>query len=299
MRVALLAVGVVFLSSRVLCASTVHVTGTENIPNLMASSDLVCKGEVVEAPEVILSTTPELPRRTATAIVRADRCFKGNPPSNQFLPVLFDQILPGGGTSGGRIYVVFGKGEYCLYFLKSEGDKYVLVNDGTGRLPVSRNLAADNGNQSDPLLMLEMDLKAGLTDSDHDRVLDSIRMLGNMHHLQSEAELISLRDSHDMLVRTYVYEALLRLHNYSVLSAAVDWLLAQPAPPDAVLLPPEGSLFRMQYRLVWEIAAIRDPAYAPAMERLLKLPRSDMREQVIQGLHAIAVAEALAQGRTP
>jgi HEAT repeat protein len=123
-------------------------------------------------------------------------------------------------------------------------------------------------------------------------VLDSIRMLGNIHHLQSEAELIPLLDSQDMLVRTYVYEALLRLQNYSVLPAAEDWLLAQPAPPDAVLLPLEGSLLRMQYRLVCEIAAVRDPAYAPAMERLLDLPRKDMREEIVQGLRAIASQQA-------
>jgi hypothetical protein len=158
MRVALLTTGVLFVFSCVLCAGTVHVIGTENIPKLMASSDLVCKGEVVEAPEPVFSTALELPRWTATAIVRADRCFKGQPPANQFLPVLFDHILPSGGTTGGRIYVVFRKGEYCLYFLKSEGDKYILVNDGTGRLPTSRNLAADGGNKSDSMQMLELDL---------------------------------------------------------------------------------------------------------------------------------------------
>jgi hypothetical protein len=112
MRVALLTTGVLFfVFSCVLCAGTVHVIGSENIPKLMASSDLVCKGEVVEAPEPVFSTALELPPRTATAIVRADRCFKGQPPANQFLPVLFDHILPSGGTTGGRIYVVFRKGE--------------------------------------------------------------------------------------------------------------------------------------------------------------------------------------------
>ena len=64
-----------------------------------------------------------------------------------------------------------------------------------------------------------MDLKAGLKDSDYDLVLDSIRILGNMHHLQSEAELISLLDSQDMLVRTYVYQALLRLQDYSSIAS--------------------------------------------------------------------------------
>jgi hypothetical protein len=286
MRVVLVATGVFFLFSRVLCADTVHVIGTENIPKMMASSDLVCKGEVVEAPEPVFSAALELPRRTATAIVRADRCFKGQPPANQFVPVLFDHILPSGGTTGGRIYVVFRRGEYCLYFLKSEGDKYILVNDGTGRLPTSRNLAADGGNKSDPMQMLEMDLKAGLTDSDHDRVLYSIRMLGNMRHLQSEAELISLLDSQDMLVRTFTYQALLRLHDYSVLPCVEEWLVAQPPPPDPMRMA-TPSLERMQFGLVAEIAAIRDPAYLPVMDRLLSLPTSNMRRQILDGIRAI------------
>jgi len=66
---------------------------------------------------------------------------------------------------------------------------------------------------------LEMDLKAGLNDRDHERVLDSIRMLGNMRHLQSKEELVSLLDSEDPLVRTHVFEAMLRLHDFSVLPA--------------------------------------------------------------------------------
>ena len=289
MRVALLATGVLFLFSRVLCASTVHVIGIEDIPKLMASSDLVCKGEVVEAAEPVFSAALELPRRTATAVVRADRCFKGQPPANQFVPVLFDHILPSGGTSGGRIYVVLRKGEYCLYFLKSEGDKYILVNDRTGRLPTSHNLAADGGDESDPMQMLEMDLKAGLTDSDHDRVLDSIRMLGNMRHLQSETELISLLDSPDLFVKTYVYEAMLRLHDYSVLPAVEEWLTTQPTPPrppDVYLLPGD-SLFRMQFRLVRAIYENCDPATLPTLNRLAHLPDPGMQGLILQAIRKI------------
>src|SRR5437016_4142839 len=42
--------------------------GTENIPKLMADSALVCKGEVVEAPEVTVVSDPRPPHRTATTI---------------------------------------------------------------------------------------------------------------------------------------------------------------------------------------------------------------------------------------
>jgi HEAT repeat protein len=78
---------------------------------------------------------------------------------------------------------------------------------------------------------LELDLKAGLNDSKPELVLDSIRMLGNMRHLKSTAELTALLDSPDPLVRTYAYEAMLRLHDYSVLPAVAHWLETQPKMP--------------------------------------------------------------------
>ena len=70
--------------------------GTENIPKLMAESTLVCKGEVVEAAEVSVVSDPRPPHRTATAIVHVDRCFKGERPASELVPVLFDNILPPG-----------------------------------------------------------------------------------------------------------------------------------------------------------------------------------------------------------
>src|ERR1700720_673322 len=96
--------------------------GTENIPKLMADSTLVCKGEVVEAAEVTVVSDPRPPHRTATAIVHVDRCFKGERPASQVVPVLFDNILP---PRGGP-YVVLRKGDYSLFFLKPEKDSYVL-----------------------------------------------------------------------------------------------------------------------------------------------------------------------------
>jgi len=257
----------------------------------MKDSTLVCKGEVIEAPEVIALPDSSPPRLTATAFLHADRCFKGERPASEIVPVLFDNILPGGGTSGGRKYVVLRKGDYGLYFLKPEGDKYILVDDWFAQLSISRRLATDSAEDSDPMHQLEMDLRAGIADSDRDRVLDSIRMLGNMRRLQSKAELMSLLDSPDALVQTYVYEAMLRLHDYSVLPTVEQWLMAQPLPPTSLLLP-RDSLFHMQYRLVNEISAIRDSTTLPILHRLLRLPDPIMRQEVLQAVRTINSQES-------
>ncbi len=207
--------------------------GTENIPKLMAESTLVCKGEVVEAAEVSVVSDPRPPHRTATAIVHVDRCFKGERPASELVPVLFDNILP----PGGGPYVVLRKGDYRLFFLKPEESKYVLTDDWFGQLSISRQLGTPPLGDTDPMHQLEVDLNAGLTDRDHERVLDSIRMLGNMRHVQSKEKLVSLLDSPDQLVRTYVFEAMLRLHDYSVLPAVEQWLTAQPQPPHLSFCP--------------------------------------------------------------
>lgn len=111
------------------------VPGTENIPKLMADSALVCKGEVLEAPEATVSSDPQPPHQTATAVLRVDRCFKGQAPSDSLL-VLFDNILP----PGGGPYVVIRKGDYRLFFLQNEGTKYSLADEWFGQLSISRRL---------------------------------------------------------------------------------------------------------------------------------------------------------------
>jgi len=111
--------------------------------------------------------------------------------------------------------VVLRKGDYRLLFLKREENRYVLVDDWFGQLSISRELGATPFGDADPLHRLEVDLKAGLNDHDQERGLDSIRILGNMRHLQSKEELVSLLESQDSLVRTYVFEAMLRLRDYS------------------------------------------------------------------------------------
>ena len=256
--------------------------GTVNIPKLMADSALVCKGEVVEAAEATVVSDPRPPHRTATAIVHVDQCFKGERPASEIVPVLFDNILP----PGGGPYIVLRKGDYRLFFLKPEGARDVLVDDWFGQLTISRQLEATAIGETEPMRRLEVDLKAGLNDSDHERVLDSIRMLGNMRHLQSKNELGSLLDAQDPLVRTYVFEAMLRLHDYSVLPAVEQWLTAQPQPPPSLILP-RDALFEMQGRLVGEISMIHDPSTLPILLRLLRLPSPFARQGILQAVRAI------------
>jgi hypothetical protein len=253
----------------------------------MADSALVCKGEVVEAAEVTVVSDPRPPHRTATAIVHVDRCFKGERPASEVVPVLFDNILP----PGGGPYVVLRKGDYSLFFLKPEEDRYVLVDDWFGQLSISRQLGATPFGDAAPMHRLEVDLKAGLNDQDHERVLDSIRMLGNMRNLRSKEELVSLLDSQDPLVRTYVFEAMLRLHDYSVLPAVEQWLTAQPQPPPSLILP-RDALFEMQGRLVGEISMIRDPSTLPILLRLLRLPSPFARQGILQAVRAINSPQA-------
>ncbi|MGA2301964.1 MAG: HEAT repeat domain-containing protein [Candidatus Acidiferrum sp.] len=256
--------------------------GTENIPKLMAESTLVCKGEVTEAEDVKISADPSPPHLTALATVHVDRCFKGEPETGEIVPVLFDGILPH--TAGP--YVVLRKGDYRLFFLKPRDGKYILADNWFGDLPISRRLGIAPDADKDPMHQLEVDLKTGLQDADPERVLDSIRMLGNMRHLRSAAELNALLDSRDPLVRTYVYEALLRLRDYSVLPAVAQWLLAQPQAPHELLLP-RDALFEMQYRLATEISQIRDPSTFQVLSRLLRHQDPIIRGEVLQAVRAI------------
>ena len=178
------------------------------------------------------------------------------------------------------------KGNYSLFFLRPEENKYVLADDWFGQLSISRQLGTSPLGDNDPMHQLEVDLKAGLNDRDDERVLDSIRMLGNMRHLQSKEELVARLDSQDQLVRTYVFEAMLRLHDYSVLPAVEQWLTAQPQPPPSLVLP-RDALFEMQGRLTGEISMIRDPATLPILYRLLRLPSPFARQAILQAVRAI------------
>jgi hypothetical protein len=222
-------------------------------------------------------------------MVRVDRCFKGGKPAHGMVPVLFDHIIPGAG--GNPRQTILRKGDYRLYFLKAEEDKYVLADEWFAQLKISRQLAPDSG-KADPMDLLEMDLKAGLSDTDRDRMLDSIRMLGNMRRLQSKAELFALLDSGDALVRAYVYQALLRLQDYVALPATEEWLLSQQKDPPESLFLPRDALLYMEFQLASDISEIRDPQHLGTLERLLKMPSLKIRREMVNGIRAMNLMQS-------
>jgi hypothetical protein len=263
-------------------AGPVPRPGTEPIPKLMEQSSLVCKGEVKSAPEVEFVEHPE--RFTGTATVLIDRCFKGSPPPNE-IHVLFDREVP---RAGGGGEVVLRNGDYRLFFLRSQGDEFKPVDDFFAVLCISRLVAATDvgSTTNDPMYLLEQDLKAGLRDSDKERVIDSIRVLGNMKHLRSTTDLKRLANSSDPLVKTYAWQALLRLQDYSVLPAVAEFLNARPETPKVLVLP-RDNLLEMQSQLHGEMANVRDPNALPYLEDFAVSNKEYLRMAALQALRAI------------
>jgi hypothetical protein len=255
--------------------------GTEDIPKLVAASELVCKGEVVEAPTpTLVPSSADMPRLAVIAKVRPDRCFKGTP-NGALIPVLFDGFVSGVGPS-----FVLRKGDYRLLFLKAQNGKYAVVDEWFGALSVSSELGS-TPESSDGMYLLELDLKAGLRDSNAERLLDSIRLLGNMKHLHSTSDLAQLLDSSDLLVKTYVWQALLRLKDYSVLPAVSEFFDSQSEPPHELSMP-RDRLFEIQFELTNEIGVIRDPSMLPFLEAFAVTGKGfSLRMFALQALRAI------------
>ncbi len=247
----------------------------------MASATLVCKGEVEAAPAPAhVPPAVGIAHMTATASVRPDRWFKGDGQLSS-IPVSFDAFVTGVDRS-----FVLRKGDYRLFFLKPHGaGRYEVVDMFFGALPVSRELGPVPSG-ADPMYMLELDLKAGLRDSNPDRVLDSIRLLGNMKHVHSTAPLKQLLDNPDLLVRSYAWQALLRLKDYSVLPAVADFFDSQPESPRELLLP-RDRLFAMQWELAYEIGAIHDPSTLAYLEGFAVRGKPYVRMEALQALRAI------------
>jgi HEAT repeats len=254
--------------------------GTEDIPGMMQSATLVCKGEVTDAPKPV--TTPNTPRYTVFATVRMERCFKGTPVEREI------RVQMEGAVSPVDPAFVLYTGDYRLFFLKFSppDSSYVVVDQWFGALKVSRELSwLLAGN--DPMERLEMDLKAGFADSHPERVLDSIRMLGNMRKLHSTGELKALLlVSRDLLVKTYVWQALLRLADYSVLPAVAKFFDTQPEAPMELFMP-RDRMFSMQHELVNEIGRIKSAEARPYLEKFALSDKRRLRNEALQALRQI------------
>lgn len=251
--------------------------GTEDIPKMVGASTLVCKGEVVEAPIPKFASSP-MPDLTGN--VRPDRCFKGSL-NGSWILIVFDGSVSGTGPS-----FVLHKGDYRLFFLKPQNGAYAVVDRWFGALPVSRELGLVPAG-GDGMYALELDLKAGLRDHNKDLILDSIQMLGDMRYLRSTSELTMLLDRSDLLLKTYVWQALLRLKDYSVLPAVSRFFKSQPEVPRELMLP-RDRLFEMQDELAREIGAIRDPETLPFLEEFAVTGKGySLRMNAIQALRAV------------
>jgi hypothetical protein len=182
------------------------------IPELVSKSSLVCKGEVTAAPSnKTYNGAGALPRHTGIATVAVHRCFEGN--VEGLVRVLADEYRPAGGWSGGGHIFTPRTGEYLLLFLTRKNDAFELADDNGGALPVSR-LTSPAPLVDNALVNLENDLKAGLSDSDPEMVLKQVLWLGCMRHLHSTEELHTLLVGADLLERTYLWEALLKLADH-------------------------------------------------------------------------------------
>ena len=258
--------------------------GTEPIPQLMEKADLVCKGLVISAPPTIVGDNYQ--EKTGVAQVRVDRCFKGDPESGE-IPVLFNWIVPAAGAP----VVVLKTGDYFLFFLKRQSNgRYLPFDDFFSTLHISR-LVGDAPREADSMQLLELDLEAGLKDTDQELMLDSIRMLGNMRHLRSTRELKDLEQNPDLLVRTYVWQALMRLADYSVLPSVVEFFQNQPEANRSLRLP-EDRLLWMQSELAREIGQVKDPAHLPELHQLMEGRNRWARQESLQAVRAIRSKES-------
>jgi hypothetical protein len=259
--------------------------GSEDIPRLLEASSLVCKGEVVEAPELKFSSNQDAARFTALATIQVDRCFKGK--AESFIHVYVDEFLfPTSPT------FTLEKGAYRLFFLKPRDKNLAVVDEYFGALPISKLVSSLSS--SDPAMLLEADLKAGLGDSDPERVLDSIRMLGNLRRGSSRAALRQLLPSADALTKTYIWQAQLRVADYSDLGSIAQFLLTTDPPRELVL--PRDRLFAMYYEIVREIGGIHVQDQLRYLEQFAVAKNPYLREggiQALRGLNSIASAQTL------
>ena len=251
-----------------------------NVRRQLTEAELVCKGEVVEAP-VPKYITGELPRGTGLAIVRADRCFKGTPMSQ--ITIAVDEFLPSGGFGGGARLLVPKVGEYGLFFLTGNGAPYKPITKGEAYLPDSR-LMPSSSVKSEPTRDLEADFLAGLGDPDEDIRLSAMWYLGSLEQLTppAVARLREIASTGSELQQLFAWAALLSAHQYSVLPEAASVLDKQRRSREYVL--PRDRVELMRLRVQGLICAISDPVVVPYMRRLSRSSDPRTREDAIQSL---------------
>lgn len=255
--------------------------GTEDLRMLMSEATVACRGEVLDAPKAkFVDGTPQ--RKTGIATVRIDKCYKGTAPSQ--VNVAVDEFLPGGGTSGEPRFVILKSGEYDLFFFTRKGNVFLPLDKRNSVITISRE-SSNTAKPSDPLAALEGDLVAGLQDGDHELVLKSILLLGGLGHLTSTAPLKKRIAEADEIERDYLWEALLRVKDYSNLPQVAEYL-HNISPPPRTLMLPRDRLPQVQNRLFGRLFEIKDLAASRFQKWFVKSSDAYIRQCALQALRA-------------
>jgi hypothetical protein len=176
-------------------------------------------------------------------------------------------------------------GEYGLLFLNKKDDRLNLADQNRGALPVSR-LASKKERVSDALESMEQDFNAGLDDPDPELVLKSVLWLGCLEHLHSAARLHRLLERGTPLERLYVWEALLKTGDLSVVGDAARYLDQNP-PVSRHFFLPADRLPQMGGRVFMALCAVRDPSVIPFLDHFLESPDPNIRVRALMGLRTI------------
>lgn len=248
----------------------VPIPGSEDIPEIMEQSALVCRGEVVEV-EVgkRVESTGE-----ATALVRVERSYKGTVASGS-IKVLFKSLPDPLATS-----LTLSVGEHLLLFLNPSGDNYVFADPFFGKLVFPRQTTAQNNEDgSTPQGKLERDLEAVLISGHRQDVVLASLMLGNLRKVRSTDPLKRLLPTSDPQIDAAINIALIKLGDYSKLSNAAEVFRRKNADVQTENL--RGQLARA-------IANLHDPSIVSALEAFSGSESGMLRHSAVRALRTIA-----------
>jgi len=251
--------------------------GSESIPELFNTAPLVVRGEVAAVRRIKTIDGEFNGRRTKVgvfnALVNVDRVYKGAL-SGESVPITF--VRPEGTECTVSICETLSVGEYDLFFLAESDSSLRLLDKFFGRFPISRLGSEAEGSGID---RLRNDLIAGLLDTDESQSLANIELFGALEQVSSDEPLLRLLPSADILKRAAIYEALLRLHDYTMLPQTGEVF----EKPDA-----DARLRALQYRITYQISEVRSGAAVPALLLLSQSRSPVLRMSVIHALRHIA-----------
>ncbi len=257
-------------------AGPVPLRGSEDIPNLVGRSTVVCKGRVVQLVKVgehvhkVAEKT--IVSEKIIARLKVDRFYKGHPDGNSVNIKSDRPCVPY------PCYVSIDEDDYGLFFLEPENGEYVLADQYFGKLPAPRYVPPSLPETTDPLALLEYDLKATLSETNRAEVLPAVQLLGSLRKVDSTEELKRLVPTGDKEIEGSVYLALMKVGDYTLMEQAATFL-------ESVFEDP--GLQSLQVQLGLAIWNIRDEAALPALHKLARSNKLSVRQAAMQALRNI------------